>query len=164
MHIVRAQPDDAALLTKIAFAAKRHWGYPEKWLESWRELPRIRPVFISRHETYSAILEGRTVGFYALEHQPDRLNLAHLRVLPEVMGRGLGRSLFHHALERARALEYRKLEMESDPHAEGFYLRMGARRVGVNLAEMDGQRRELAVLVCEVNHPAAGSSRRSGTR
>jgi hypothetical protein len=38
MHIVRAKPEDAANLTGIAFAAKRHWGYPENWIESWRDL------------------------------------------------------------------------------------------------------------------------------
>jgi hypothetical protein len=32
MQILRANPDDAATLTEIAFAAKRHWGYPELWM------------------------------------------------------------------------------------------------------------------------------------
>src|SRR2546428_9747571 len=98
MHITRAKPDDAAMLTEIAFAAKRHWGYPERWMESWRDVLSIRPEFIVSHEIYAVTLDGRMVGFYALERKGDRLDLLHLWVLPEAMGRGVGRSLFAHAL------------------------------------------------------------------
>src|SRR5258708_3804497 len=129
VHIARAKPEDAELLTEIAFAAKRHWGYPEKWIESWRELLTIRPEFISNHETYAAILDCRTVGFYALSAKAGRLALLHMWVLPGAMGRGVGRSLFAHSLEGARRLGFREMEIESDPNAEGFYVHMGARRV-----------------------------------
>ena len=150
MHIVRAKPDDAAVLTDIAFAAKRHWGYPEKWIESWRDLLTIRPEFIANHETYAAILDGRTVGFYALGRKNDRLDLLHMWVLPNAMGRGVGRSLFVHGVERARELGCRELEIESDPNAEGFYQHMGARRVGASVKEVAGVCRELPVLIYEI--------------
>jgi len=150
MHIVRAKPDDAAVLTDIAFAAKRHWGYPEKWIESWRDLLTVRPEFIANHETYAAILDGRTVGFYALSRKNDRLDLLLMWVLPDAMGRGVGRSLFIHGLQRARELGCRELEIEADPNAEGFYQHMGARRVGASVKELAGVRRELPILVYEI--------------
>lgn len=37
------------------------------------------------------------------------------------MGRGIGRLLFQHAIERSGALEFRELEIESDPNAEGLF-------------------------------------------
>ena len=46
-----------------------------------------------------------------------------------------------------------RLEIESDPNAEGFYQRMGAHRIGVNIKELDGQRRKLPVLICRINPP-----------
>jgi hypothetical protein len=58
--------------------------------------------------------------------------------------------LFAHAIERAKALGFRVLEIESNPNAEGFYRRLGARRVGARVAELDGQRRELPLLVYEI--------------
>ena len=150
MHnIVRAKPEDAAPLTAIAFAAKRYWGYPESWIGSWRDVLTIRPEFIASHEAYAAILDGRPVGFYALDREEDRLSLAHLWVLPDSMGRGVGRALFLHAVQRVRELGGRELEIESDPNAEGFYQRMGAHRVGVDIKEIDGQRRELPILIYE---------------
>ena len=154
MQIVRAKPDDAALLTDIAFAAKRHWGYPERWIESWRDVLTVRPEFIASHETYAAILDGRTVGFYALGGNDDRLDLLHMWVLPDAMGRGVGRLLFIHGLERAKKLGCRKLEIESDPNATGFYQRMGAHRVGVSIKEVDGQRRALPILIYDI-YPVA---------
>ena len=155
MQIVRTRPEDAATLTTIAFAAKRHWGYPERWIESWHDALTVRPDFITTHETYSAVVEGRTVGFYALACKGDRMDLQHLWVLPDAMGQGIGRSLFAHALERARVLGFGVLEIESDPNADGFYERMGARRIGTRVTALEGQPRELPILVYEVDPVAA---------
>ena len=147
VQIVRAQPEEAPTLTHIAFRAKRHWGYPEPRIESWRELLTIRPEYVSRNDTYAARIGDRTVGFYSLSSEGAVSRLEHLWVLPEAMRQGVGRALFAHAVVRAGAMGCRKLEIESDPNAEGFYQRMGARRVGVNFTEVEGQRRELPVLV-----------------
>ena len=119
-------------------------------MESWRDLLTIKPEFIASYETHAAIVHGRIVGFYALARNESRLDLLHLWVRPDWMGRGVGRSLFHHALERAKALGFRELEIESDPNAEGFYERLGARRVGASIKEMDGQKRELPILIYEM--------------
>ena len=102
MQIVRAKPGDAATLTAIAFAAKRHWGYPERWIESWRDALTAQPDFLTTDETYSTVVENRTVGFYAFARKGDRLDLQHLWVLPDAMGQGVGRLLFAHAVDRVR--------------------------------------------------------------
>jgi GNAT superfamily N-acetyltransferase len=147
MEIHRAKSEDAATLTEIAFVAKRHWGYPEAWIQAWRDILTIQPEFIARNETYVACLDGQTVGFYALVNRNDRGSLEHLWVLPSAMGQGIGRALFSHAVERAKALGLKTIEIESDPNAEKFYQQMGARRVSVNITELDGQTRALPVLI-----------------
>ena len=150
MQILPAMSESAAVLTGIAFAAKRSWGYPESWIDAWRDLLTVSPEFIAEHETYAAVIEGWIVGFYALEQKGEKSELVHMWVLPDVMGRGVGRSLFLHAMERARVSGCRVLEIESDPNAEGFYLRMGAHCVGLRISEIDGRRRELPILRCEI--------------
>jgi len=40
MKIVRAKAEDAATLTEIAFSAKRHWRYPERWIAAWHRFQR----------------------------------------------------------------------------------------------------------------------------
>ena len=154
MQIARAKPEDADALTEIAHAAKRHWGYPERWIESWRDVLTMRPEFIAANVAYSAIEAGRAVGFYLLTTEPDGLHLDHLWIAPRAMGRGIGRALFDHAVEQTGRLSHRILKIEADPNAEGFYLRMGARRVGQAVTEIEGQRRELPRLLYELESAA----------
>ena len=42
------------------------------------------------------------------------------------------------------------MTIESDPSAEGFYRRMGARRAGENVYELEGKERALPVMVVEL--------------
>jgi GNAT superfamily N-acetyltransferase len=154
MQIVRAKPEDAETLTEIAHTAKRHWGYPERWIESWRDILTMRPDFIAGNVAYSAIEAGRAVGFYLLTTEADGLHLDHLWIAPHAMGRGIGRALFEHAVGQARGLGHRILKIEADPNAEGFYARMGARRVGEAVTEIEGQRRELPLLLYELDDAA----------
>lgn len=70
------------------------------------------------------------VGFYALVGRPPRLELEHCWVTPAWIGRGVGARLVADAAATARALGATMLRIASDPYAEGFYARLGARRVG----------------------------------
>ena len=153
VEIRRAGPGDAAALSRVAFAAKGRWGYPDGWMERWREGLTISPEFVSQREVYAAFVEGEPVGFYALVGEGPKIELEHLWVLPEHMGLGLGRALFNHALGRAATLDAEVLEIEADPNAEGFYRRMGARRVGEIVYELDGRERVLPLLAVEVRSP-----------
>jgi ribosomal protein S18 acetylase RimI-like enzyme len=156
VEILRARPSDAEALTWISFAAKRYWGYPERWIERWRETLTISPEFIRRNETYAAVVEGKPVGFYTLVGEGREITLEHLWVVPECIGAGIGRTLFDHAIRRAASLGAEVVGVESDPNAEGFYRRMGATRVGEISYPIDGQERTLPVLVVEVrNHRTA---------
>ncbi len=155
MEILRATPGDAEALTGISFAAKRYWGYPEQWMERWRESLTITPDFIRRNEVYVAVVEGEMVGFYALAGQGHKIELEHLWVTPEHIGTGVGRALFDHAVRRAGTLGAEILGIEADPNAEGFYRRMGARRVGETSYPIDNQRRVLPLLVVDMRHPRA---------
>jgi ribosomal protein S18 acetylase RimI-like enzyme len=146
MRIVRARPEDAPVLTEIAFAAKRHWGYPEHWIESWRDILTMRPEFIAAHVACSAVEDDHVVGFYVLTTEDDGLHLDHLWIRPAAMRRGIGRALFEHATQQARNSGFAAIRIEADPNAEGFYQRMGATRVGTRISEIEGERRELPLL------------------
>jgi ribosomal protein S18 acetylase RimI-like enzyme len=152
LEIFRAEPDDADALTRIAIAAKRYWGYPERWIEQWQEALTITPGFITDNEVYVAVFEEEMGGFYALIERGSEVELEHLWVLPEHMGAGIGRALLDHAVRRTAALGATTLSIEADPNAEGFYRRMGARRVGENVYDIEGHRRELPLLVLDVSN------------
>jgi GNAT superfamily N-acetyltransferase len=149
MEIVRAKPEDAAALTEIAFAAKRHWRYPERWIQIWRDILTVTPTLVAANPTFAAIEDDRVVGFSSLTLEP-RPDLTHLWVLPSAMGRGFGRALFERLVEEAKALRLSAFEIEADPNAEAFYLHMGAKRVGTSVTEIEGERRELPLLIYQV--------------
>lgn len=154
LQIVRVKPEDAHALTQIAHAAKRHWGYPESWIEAWRQILTMRPEFIATNLSYCAIEEDRPVGFYVLTTEDDGIHLDHLWVLPGAMGRGIGRALFEHAMAQARSAGFASIKIEADPNAERFYQRMGARRTGTAHGEVEGTRRELPLMEFLVPSPS----------
>lgn len=74
--------------------------------------------------------EGRTVGFASLRpEEPGVVELVHLFVAPEAIGRGVGTRLWLHCVREARRRGYRRLRLTADPNAEAFYRRRGAVRV-----------------------------------
>ncbi len=119
-------------------------------MELWRPGLEVSPGFVRDNEVYVAVSEGEPVGFYALVGGGRGLDLEHLWVLPAWIGTGLGQKLFGHAMRRAQELGARTLTIESDPNAEGFYRRMGARRAGENVYELEGRERALPVMVVEL--------------
>lgn len=146
MKILRARVEDDGTLTAIAHAAKRHWGYPESWICAWATALTVTPDYIDAHPTFVAVTNGEIVGFCALILEPDGARLDHLWVLPKAMGGGVGRALFVQAETAARAAGATCLRIVGDPHAEGFYQRMGASVYGRKPAPMDGRERFLPLL------------------
>jgi GNAT superfamily N-acetyltransferase len=143
IQIRRARPDEAAMLTEIAHAAKRHWGYPENWIRHWQPDLTITPEFITKNEMFVAVKGETIMGCAALCVGDPVAELEHMWIRPEHMGAGIGRALFNHIKERALSLKLPVLELSADPNAEGFYERMGARRIGEVRAEIEGQPRVL---------------------
>jgi GNAT superfamily N-acetyltransferase len=147
--ILRATPEHAEILTALTIAAKRHWNYPEEWIQIWLPLLTISPEYIRDNETWAVVQNDRCIAYYSLRPDIGFLWLDNLWVMPEFIGKGIGKELFHHALERSRAREAPVLRIESEPNAQVFYEKMGARKIGEHHTEVDGQSRVLPVM--EIN-------------
>ena len=156
-RIRRGRAVDAPVLTEIAHAAKRHWGYPERLIELWKPDLTLSGEFVDTHPVYCAVQESDILGFYALSRADGVVELEHMWVAPARMGVGLGARLFQHAIATARSLGGSLLRIESDPNAEGFYRRMGAHRVGEVDARPRG--RVLPLLVFELGAPDGDPAR-----
>lgn len=129
--IRRARTEEAAALTDLALRSKAHWGYSAAFMAAVRAELTVDPAEVGRHPTFVAADRSSLAGFYTLRPRPDgEIELADLFVAPEWIGRGCGRALLAHARDQARALGHRTMVVQSDPYAEGFYLRAGGRLVG----------------------------------
>jgi GNAT superfamily N-acetyltransferase len=113
----------------------------------WREALAITARYVEQHLVYVAEVDGVAVGFYALVGAGLHWDLDHLWVRPEFIRRGIGRQLFRHAAgQLAGHVPGAILSIESEPNAEQFYLRMGARRVREITRHWQGLRRTLPYL------------------
>jgi GNAT superfamily N-acetyltransferase len=125
------RPDEAMLLTGIAYRAKAYWGYSDEFMAAARADLTITETQLATQVIFVLEQDGEVRGFYKLrEIAPDRVELTDLFMEPVGIGRGWGRLLWEHAVATARKLGYAQMTLESDPNAEGFYLHMGAERVG----------------------------------
>ena len=129
---------DADALTALARRAKAHWGYPADWLQAWEPQLTIQSAYVAQHRVLVAEAEGQLLGMCALEDRGPTWSLEHVWVDPANVGCGVGRALVQRALEVARAVRPVPVLAESDPHAAGFYRRLGAHEVGVVAAAMPG--------------------------
>lgn len=134
IEIRRAVPTDAERATELARRAKAHWGYPAEWLAAWHPHLAISGDDIERHPTFVAAVDNEVVGVCQLQESDQHAFLEHVWVHPDAHGRGVGRALVEHARSNARGV----IAIVADPHAERFYLRLGARRVGEVSAPMPG--------------------------
>ena len=150
--IRRARPEEAAALTRVAHAAKRHWRYPEDWIRLWREALTLTPWFVARAPVWCAEEGGTVVGFYALSGAPPVIDLEHCWVLPAHIGRGVGARLLAHAAATCRAARAKTLRIAADPYAEGFYRKQGARPAGTVTSTPRG--RVLPLLTLDVRPTA----------
>ncbi|MEU0278883.1 GNAT family N-acetyltransferase [Streptomyces sp. NPDC006195] len=131
MRIREARPDEAPALSALVLRSKAHWGYDEAFLAACRDELTIssgevtaRRLAVAEDET-----SGEALGVASLEGRAPDGTLGLLFVEPRAIGRGIGRALYAHVLDRARELGFERLTIDSDPHAVGFYRALGARPV-----------------------------------
>lgn len=130
----------------IALAAKRYWGYPERWIEIWTPQLTFHANYFESHESWTAVVDDKPIAFYTLLDQDDVAWIENLWVTPEWIGKGIGKRLFFHALELARRRGYKILRLEADPNALGFYQRMGMHVIGERWSKLEGQPRILPIM------------------
>jgi GNAT superfamily N-acetyltransferase len=125
--IQEALPHQATDLSYIALKAKGYWGYSSEQLDLWRtEFLTVSPEYIKVNRVWVASVDKQQlVGFAAIEQRGEEAILDHLWVLPDYMGRGIGKRLFLHV-----AATIPEFVFTSDPHADDFYQKMGAQKIG----------------------------------
>ncbi len=135
LNIARACAQDSTLLREICIQSKGYWGYPDHLMSQLARSTIITPESIARDVVYKACLDEFTVGWYRLLPQAPIAILDDLWVLPEFVGKGIGRALFQHAVIQAQSLGALAIELDADPNALPFYERMGCSVIGQSLSE-----------------------------
>ena len=126
----KARSNEAALLGEVALRSKGYWGYSEDFLDACRAELTFHSEDLAARRVVVADAPAGVVGFYSIDGQPPSGELGNLWVVPELIGTGLGRKLWQHAVATAGKAGYTSLSIEADPNAAGFYRAMGAEQIG----------------------------------
>lgn len=124
-----ARLDELTALFDLAMRSKAVWGHDDAFLDACRDELRLSPAHLPR--TFVTCLRSTICGFATFSDIGDRrAELDALFVEPDAIGHGHGRALVQHVVGLLRADRFRVLEIQGDPHADGFYRSLGAVRVG----------------------------------
>ena len=127
--LVRIRPakrDEAALLSALCVRSKAHWGYDAEFMRlSWRSL-QVDPAAIEEGRVFVAVDErDRPLGVVSCAFLGEDVDLMHLFVEPDALGRGVGRALFATAVEWTRAQSRRTLLIAVRPQCGGLLPAIG---------------------------------------
>jgi GNAT superfamily N-acetyltransferase len=148
--IRRARPDEHETLTEISFAAKRHWGDPEAYFEVWKDELTITREYIESNAVFAAEAPEGVAGYLSIVRVAEDFYagpvfvlrgywLEHIFVKPEHMHRGIGSRLVSFARGWCAQNGIGSLYIFSDPHARGFYERLGAAYLGESASSIPGR-------------------------
>jgi len=137
IKIIKAQDYDCDILTEISFAAKRHWNYPDRYYDIWKDELTISKDYIKHNIVYKAQFGELILGFYSIvENNSDFYAgetfvkkgfwLEHIFIKPDYHKVGIGRLMIAHVKLISKNIGINDLLIFVDPYAKGFYDKIGA--------------------------------------
>lgn len=140
MKIIKSLPCYHTILTEIALNSKKFWGYPDEWMQLWKGDLVITEEFIYKNEVYHlADQEYKIVGFYAFVINENYIYLDSLFILPEYIGKGLGKILINDLLQKVKEFGHKTIILESEPFAEDFYKKYGFETIDLKPTKIEGR-------------------------
>ena len=128
MEIQPATKGMEPILTELAHKSKSYWGYGSRLMELWSEQLTIKPDYLEEN-IVDVVYEGnQAIGFYSINR--GSCELEDFWVDPKNIGSGIGELMFLEVMKKMRENNIQQLIIISDPHASGFYEKMGAVNIG----------------------------------
>lgn len=135
----RTRPEEAATIRELIVRSMSHWRHPPGYLDEARQLMSLSGADLARDEAWVVLVDGAVAGFYRLSRSdPSTAEIEEFHLEPPMIGRGIGRRMFDHACERARAMGARWLVWSTDANALAFYRRMGGEVIGSEPSGIEG--------------------------
>lgn len=129
-RLVKASVHDAKALTGLTMISKKHWGYTAAQIQKWESELTITAYYLNNFNVYKLLEEDLLVGYYSWCGKPPLALLDNLFVHPDHLKKGYGKLLMENAVKQLGVYNFKKIRLNSDPNAEGFYLKLGFNRIG----------------------------------
>lgn len=131
MTIEKAKITDNETLTAITKKSKAFWGYSPEQIQEWDKNLTISQDYIKEHNVYKLTVNNLIIGYYSYVFKDEKeIELDNLFVLPEYIGKGLGKYLVLDFLSRIKDQKAERIILDSEPNAESFYSKMGFVKIG----------------------------------
>lgn len=121
--------NETALLTDLILRSKGYWGYTPDFLKSVEKELTVTQDYFKNAISFVLQYRDEVVGIVGLSIKKDELEF--LFVEPTYIGKGFGRLLWEKILSEIQTKGIKSFKILSDPGAETFYLKMGAKRIGM---------------------------------
>lgn len=118
-------------MSDLAFESKSYWKYDEEYLVAAREHIKISAIEIESDHVYLYEDDHGILGFYQFKSKQVEPELIWFFIHPSSIGKGIGKILWTHLLSVTKELEIKEFLIKSDQNAEAFYIKQGARRIGL---------------------------------
>jgi GNAT superfamily N-acetyltransferase len=104
-----------------------HWGHDVDYIDKFMDKLAVTDDYIKNQSVYLMHYHDQLCGFFSFKNKEE---LDSLFLLPEFIGKGLGRLAWNTLCEYAKQQNFPDFFIYSQPGSEGFYLKMGCEKIG----------------------------------
>ena len=156
-ELVCAKKADIKAINELIRKSKAYWGYDNEFMNNFMnhfqmtkasfDKEIIKLFYLYKEEPPC---KKTLVGFYSLSADSNnQLELNNFFIHPDYIGQGFGKKLWLCMLESVKKLGKKKFILWSDPGAEGFYEKMGCKKIGTRESPLMPGRRPV-VFSCDL--------------
>ena len=140
LKYIDANPEDAELLSSLAFESKMFWGYSNELMNLWKEDLEISREYILENKVIKVFDENIFLGFFAIKFEnEEKIELDHLWLKPENIKRNYGREIFSFIINYLSSTNIEKFTLIAEPNAIGFYQKMNGKVIGKFQSKISGR-------------------------
>lgn len=148
MKLRNASPDEVERLNQFIRDSKSIWGYSKSFLDKYIDHWGLTPEIIEQRPIKILEADGEVNGIFRVGKHKKKIELDLFFVNNKLIRMGIGRKMWILTDEYVRAHKWKGFEIITDPHAEKFFERMGAKTIGKK--DFPPERKAVPVMLYEL--------------
>ena len=128
MIFKKAKLNDLDVLNKLSLNSESYWGEKSTFLEKFKKVYIITPKCLNNSYIMKMVKDTEIVGFYSLDIKKRELDYFYIK--KDLIGQGLGKKMWENMLNNCKKIGLKKIYFVTSPEAAGFYLSLGAIKIG----------------------------------
>ena len=131
MKIEKVKNIDNIELSELTVRSKSHWNYSSEQIEKWQIDLTVSAEYVDKNEVWKLKEDDKLIGYYSfIIMNSKKVKLDNIFIDPEFIGRGYGKILMEYFFKQVKNKGLKNIYLDSDPHAEKFYLNLGFKVIG----------------------------------